>query len=68
MIDQSIVPTQREIEAYIAGFESETIELRGYGLSESERAELVEDAIEDLSRTNPSLEDRYDHDVDELMA
>jgi hypothetical protein len=68
MIDQSIAPTQREIDAYIAGFESVTIELRGYGLSESERAELVEDAIEDLSRPNPSLEDRYDHDVDELLA
>jgi hypothetical protein len=68
MIEQSIAPTQREIDAYIAGFESVTIELRGYGLSERERAELVGDAIEDLSRPNPSVEDRFDKDIDELLA
>ena len=75
MIESSVqrLPTQREIDAYIKGFESVTIELRGYGLSESEREELVRDAIEELSvtrsgRISPSLEDRYDHDVDELMA
>ena len=73
MIESSVqrVPSQREIDAYIKGFESVTIELRGYGLSDSEREELSRDAIEDLSRTgriNPSLEDRYDKDVDELMA
>jgi hypothetical protein len=71
MIDQSIAPSQREIEAYINGFESVTIELRGYGLNDSEREELTRDAIEDLSRTGRislSVEDRYDHDVDELLA
>jgi hypothetical protein len=70
MIETSVqrVPSQGEIEAYIAGFESVTVELRGYGLTDSERAELVGDAIEELNRHNPSLEDRYDHDVDELLA
>jgi hypothetical protein len=35
MIESSVqrVPSQREIDAYIEGFESVTIELRGYGLS-----------------------------------
>ena len=73
MIESSVqrVPSQREIDAYIKGFESVTIELRGYGLSNSEREELTKDAIEDLSHTgriSPSVEDRFDHDVDELMA
>lgn len=49
VIEQSI-PTQREIDAYIAGFESVTVELRGYGLTESERAGLERDAVEELSR------------------
>ena len=75
MIESSVqrVPSQREIDAYIKGFESVRIELRGYGLSEREREELSRDAIEELSATttgrlSPSVEDRYDHDVDELMA
>ena len=52
MIESSVqrTPSQREIEAYIAGFESVTIELRGYGLTDSERDELIQDAIEDLSQ------------------
>jgi len=67
------VPTRREIDAYIEGFEGVTIELRGYGLSEREREELIRDAIEELSasrtcRISPRVEDRYEHDVDELMA
>jgi hypothetical protein len=47
MIDNSVqrVLSQREIDAYIKGFESVTIELRGYGLSDSEREELTRDAI-----------------------
>ncbi len=75
MIESSVqrLPSQREIDAYIEGFESVTIELRGYGLSEREREELSRDAIEELSgsrtgRLSPSVEDRYDHDVDEMMA
>ena len=31
---------EREIAAYVRGFEEETREIRGYGLSEAERAEV----------------------------
>lgn len=36
--------SEREIAAFMAGAEAETLELRGYPLSETERAELLEEA------------------------
>lgn len=37
--------SEREIAAYVAGYEEETLELRGYGLSADERAEITAEAV-----------------------
>ena len=37
--------TDREIRAYVAGFEEMAVELRGYGLSEAERTEVELEAV-----------------------
>ena len=38
--------TEREIRAFVAGFEERTIEIRGYGLADEERAEIEAEARE----------------------
>lgn len=36
---------EREIAAYVRGFEETTLELRGYGLSADERDEITAEAV-----------------------
>lgn len=37
--------SEREIAAYVAGFEETTLAIRGYGLYPDERAELLAEAV-----------------------
>ncbi len=49
MIETSVAQTQtieeREVAAYVRGFEERTMENRGYGLSHEEYVEVLEEAM-----------------------
>ncbi len=48
MIETSVAQSieERQIQAFVRGAELKMIEVRGYGLTDSERIEIEQDAIE----------------------
>ncbi len=58
----------RLIAAYIEGYVERYVETHGRAPHSEDVAEVTQEAIHIYSGgISPSLEDRYDHDVDELM-
>jgi hypothetical protein len=58
----------RQVNASLTAADEQMREVRGYGLLPHERREMEEEAYGLFSGPHPSLEVRYDHDIDELMG